>query len=60
MLRHRRLGDTEFVLDDRCDGARCVLAFGQQLQNPPSHRIAQNIESVHRVIITAPTYISQT
>lgn len=47
MLRDGGLGDAELFLDDLDDVARTMLAFGEQLQNAASNRIAENIESVH-------------
>ena len=47
MLRHGRLGDPELLLDDRTDRAGGQLASDEQLEHPPAHRVAENIERVH-------------
>ena len=37
----------ELALDNRHDFAGAVLPIGQQLQDAPPHRIAQDVERVH-------------
>ena len=59
MLRHRRLGDRELVLDGGTDGASRHLAVGEQFENAAPHRIPQDVERVHIPQDKAVTYISQ-
>src|SRR5215475_253954 len=59
MLRHRGLRDVELRLDDRAQRAGRLFSVGEQLEDPPPYRIAENVERVHRPTISAPTYISQ-
>ena len=59
MLGYGRLGDPELLLDDRADRAGTQLAPGEQLENPPAHRVAEHIERVHVRKISKSTYISQ-
>ena len=47
MLGYRRLGDRELRLDGGADGPRRLLAVGEQFENAPPHRIAQDVERVH-------------
>ena len=47
MLGDGRLGDPELLLDDRADRAGGQLALGEQLEDPPAHRVAEHIERVH-------------
>jgi hypothetical protein len=47
MLRHPRLRDPELGLDELSDLARGLLAIGEQIQDPASDRITENIEGVH-------------
>ena len=47
VLRHGRLGDAELGLDDRGDRAGWELAVGQELEDPPPHRVAEDVERVH-------------
>jgi hypothetical protein len=42
------LGDAEFAVHDGHDVARTVLAGGEQFENALPHRIAENVEGVHR------------
>ena len=61
MLGHRRLGDPELLLDRGPDGAGALLAVGQQLEDPASDRIAEDVEGVHRPDnLSGETYISAT
>src|SRR5262245_57131981 len=47
VLRYGGLRDAEFLLDHGRDGARAQLAAGEELDDAPSHRIAQDIERMH-------------
>jgi len=47
VLRHRRLTYRELFLNLRTDGSRRQLAPGEQFENAPTYRVAQNIERVH-------------
>ena len=47
VLRHRRLGDAELALDHLDDAARRRFAVGEQLEDAPAHRVAQDVEGVH-------------
>ena len=47
VLGDGRLGDPELRLDDGADRARRPLAVGQQLQDPPPDRVAEDVERVH-------------
>lgn len=59
MLGYPRLGDAELLLDDRADLACRPFAVREELEDPASNRIAQDVESVHGRTITVSTYISQ-
>src|SRR4051794_22862752 len=59
VLRDGRLGDPELRLDDRADRTGGQLPLGQQLEDPPPHRIAKYIERVHLSRVSAPAYISK-
>src|SRR5579859_1349754 len=59
VLRDGRLGDPELLLDDRADRAGGQLALGQQLEDPPPHRIAEYVERVHPGRISVLAYISK-
>ena len=60
VLRDGRLRDPELGLDDRGDRPRGQLAIGEQLEDPPPDRVAQDVERVHRpIILEGMTYISQ-
>jgi hypothetical protein len=48
VLRDRRLADPELRLDDVGDGAGRALAVGEELKDPSSYRVAQDVERVHR------------
>jgi hypothetical protein len=48
VLRDRRLRDAELPLHDRGHVAGRPLALGQQLQQAPPHRVAQDVEGVHQ------------
>jgi hypothetical protein len=54
VLRDAGLGDPELVLDDRGQRTGSLLAVGQQLQDPASHRVAENVERVHAAIVQSP------
>jgi hypothetical protein len=47
VLRHRRLTDGEFGLDRRRDRTGGLFTGRQQFQDPPAHRVPQDIEGVH-------------
>ena len=47
MLGYRRLGDRELRLDGGTDGPRRLLAVGEQFENAPPDRIAEDVERVH-------------
>jgi prolyl-tRNA editing enzyme YbaK/EbsC (Cys-tRNA(Pro) deacylase) len=47
VLRHRRLGDAELLLDDGTDLTGRPLAVGEQVQDPPADRITEDVEGVH-------------
>src|SRR5690348_10780248 len=59
VLRDGRLGDAELPLDDRADRAGGQLPLGEQLQDPPPHRIAEHVKRMHLSKISRLTYISQ-
>ncbi len=59
VLRHGRLRDAELGLDDRGDRPGRQLAIGEQLQDPASDGVSEDIERVHCPKIQATTYISQ-
>jgi hypothetical protein len=60
VLGHGRLGDPELRLDDGRDGPGRELALGEQLEDPSSDGVAQDIERVHgSAIVEATAYISQ-
>src|SRR5262245_24223308 len=59
MLRDGRLRDAELGLDDRRDGPGRQLAVGEELEDPPPHRVTEDVERVHAGKISAATYISQ-
>jgi hypothetical protein len=59
VLRHRRLRDPELPLDDPGDRAGGLLAVGEQLQYPASHRVAEHVERLHATRVSLYTYISQ-
>ena len=47
VLRHRRLAYRKLRLYLCTDGSGRELAPGEQFENAPTHRVAQNIERVH-------------
>ena len=47
MLGYRRLGDRELRLDSGTDGARRLLAVGEQFENAPPDRIAEDVKRVN-------------
>lgn len=59
MLRDSRLGQGELGPDHVRDRARGLLTVGEQLQNAPAHRVAEDVERVHRTIVTGAAYISK-
>ena len=59
MLRDGRLRDAELGLDDGGDRPRGQLAVGEELEDPPPDRVAEDVERVHEDILEVATYISQ-
>ncbi len=59
MLRHGRLRNPELCLNDRTDRSGGHLAIGQQLQDPASDGVSEDIECMHSPKIQVMTYISQ-
>jgi len=59
MLRHARLGDAELSLHDRRDRTRGLLAIGEELEDAPADRVAEDVERMHGTTISADAYISQ-
>ena len=59
VLRDGRLRDAELGLDDRGDRPRRQLALGEELEDPPADRVAEDVERVHEDILEVTTYISQ-
>jgi hypothetical protein len=51
VLADRRLGDAELRLDDGPQLSRALLARGEQLQDPPADRVAEDVERVHWPIV---------
>ena len=47
MLRHGRLRDPELRLDDRRDRPRRQLAIGEQLEDPATDGVSEDVERVH-------------
>jgi hypothetical protein len=47
VLRHGRLRDPELGLDDRGDRPGRQLAIGEQLQDPASDWVSEDVECVH-------------
>jgi hypothetical protein len=47
VLGNGRLGDPELVADDGRHGACGLFAVGQQLEDPASDRVSENVERVH-------------
>jgi hypothetical protein len=47
VLRHAGLGDPELRLDRRRDGAGRLLAVGEELEDPPPDRVAEDVERMH-------------
>jgi hypothetical protein len=48
VLGYSGLGDCELVLHDRGDRPRRQLVVDEQLQDPASHRVAEDVEGVHQ------------
>ena len=59
MLRNGRLRDPELGLDDRGDRPGGQLPVGEQLEDPASDRVAEDVERVHDAILKGAPYISQ-
>ena len=53
VLRDGRLRDPELRLDDRGDRPGGQLAVGEQLEDPPPDRVAEDVERVHEAIVKA-------
>ena len=49
---HSGPGDPELTRDDRGDLAGGLLALGEQFQDPAPDRVPQDVERVHRDILT--------
>ena len=49
----------ELGLDGRADGARRQFAVGEQFEDAPADRVAQDIKRVHDPTLKVSTYISQ-
>ena len=47
VLRHRRLADVELGLDGRADSTRRQFAVGEQFEDAPADRVAQDVKCVH-------------
>jgi len=54
VLRYRGLGDAELGADRLSDLARAQLAVGEELEDPPSDRVTEDIERVHNAKVKAP------
>jgi hypothetical protein len=54
VLRDRGLRDAELLGDDRNDLTGGVLTIRQELEDPPSHRITENVERMHRRAVYQP------
>ena len=52
VLGDRGLRDPELGLDGGGEIARGQLTRGEQLQDPPTHRVTQDVERVHTVNIS--------
>jgi hypothetical protein len=52
------LGDPELLLDHRGDVARRPLTVGEQLDDPPANRVAEDVEREHEANLSKGTYIS--
>ena len=59
VLRDSRLRDAELRLHDRGDVPRGDLAIGEELEDPASDRVTEDVERVHLASVEALTYISQ-
>ena len=51
MLRDGRLRDAELVLDGGRDRAGCLLPLPEQLEDPPSNRVTEDVERVHGAML---------
>src|SRR5215207_5440938 len=49
MLRDRRLRNPKLPLHDCADLPRRALAADEEVENPTAHRVAENVEGVHRL-----------
>jgi hypothetical protein len=56
---HRRLRDAELGLDGRGQLAGRPLAAGEQFQDAPPDRVAEDVERVHAAIVSGSAYIRQ-
>ena len=59
MVRDRGLADAELVLHDAPDVAGGEFAVGEQFDDAPAHRVAEDVECVHAAHYSPTTYISQ-
>jgi len=59
VLRHPGLRDAELALDGRGEDTGGLLTVCQQLEDPTTHWISEDLECVHPDIVSAETYISQ-
>src|SRR6185437_16078644 len=51
VLRHRGLADVELLPDDGGQRPGGQLVVGQQLEDPPPDRVADDVEGVHRFVL---------
>ena len=51
VLRYRRLADVELRLDGGADGARGQFAVGEQFEDAPADRVAEDVKRVHHTDI---------
>jgi len=58
VLGDRGLGDPELGGDHLGDRARGGLPVGQELEDPASDRIAEDVERVHDAVLSGTAYIS--
>ena len=49
MLGYRRLADRELGLDGCTHGTGRLFSFGEQFEYAPAHRVAEDIERVHKL-----------
>jgi hypothetical protein len=55
VLRDRGLADAEFQGDDSHDLTRRPLVLEEQLEDPPAHRVCEDVERVHRGRVSVET-----